>query len=114
MELALFFLKNVAHRFRPRRLRMVFRSRVFCLCFFLALVVFPCAPEAVKRQKTLLLPQGRGGEDITPHDDNQGGQHQDLTKSDNVGEQGAEENTNGNDPLSGRSELTNTYSNAPV
>lgn len=113
MELTVFLLKNVAHRSSPPCLRMVFRSRVFCLFFFLALVVFPCAPETVKRQNALLLPHGDGGEDITLNDGTQGGQQQDLTKSDNVDEQGADEKTNGNDPLSGRSEHTNTYSLAP-
>lgn len=113
MELTVFLLKNVAYRFRPPHLSMMFRSRAFFLLFFLAFVIFPCAPEGVKRQKTLLVRQRHGGEDITHNDGTQGGQQQDLTKSDDVDEQGAEEITNGNDPLSGRSELSNTYSNAP-
>lgn len=114
MELTVLLLQNVAYRFRPSCLRMMYRRRVFLLLFFLALIVFPCAPEGVKRQKSLLVRQRYGGEDISHNDGTQGGQQQDLTKSDNVDQQGAEEQTNGNDPLSGRSELTNTYSNAPL
>lgn len=109
MELTVFLLKNVAYRFRHPRLRMMCRSRVFFILFFIALVVFPCAPEGVKTQKTFLVRQRRGGEDIAHNDGTQGGQQQDLTKSDNVDEQGAEEH-----PLSGRSMLTTSYSNSSV
>lgn len=93
---------------------MTYRSRVFFLLLFLALVGFPCAAEGAKRQKALLVRQRHGGEDLTPNDGTQGGQQQDLTKSDHVDEQGAEEKANGNDPLSGRSELTTTYSSGPL
>lgn len=89
---------------------MMYRSRVFFPLFFLALVLFPCVAEAVKRQNALLVRQRHGGEDIIHNDDTQGEQQQDLTKSDNMDEQDAEEKANGNDSLSGRSELTNTYS----
>lgn len=112
MDRTVFLLKNVPYRFRPPRLRMVCRSRVFFVLFCLALVVFPCASEKVKRQKTLLGGQRHGVEDITHNDGTQGGQEQELTKSNNDDEQGAEERTNGNDQLRRRSELTNTYSNA--
>lgn len=102
MEFTVFLLKNVANRFRLPCLRIMCRSRVFFLLFFLALVVYPCAPEGVNSQKTVLVRQRHGGEDIT-HNDGQDGQQQDLTKSDNVHDQDEEEKTNGNVPLSDRS-----------
>lgn len=98
-------LKNVAYGFRPSRLRMTGSSRAFLLLFVLAVVVFPCAPERVKRQKALVVRQRDGGEDLTHHDDNQGGQEQALTKSGDGDGLGSEEEAKGNEPLSGRSEL---------
>lgn len=112
MELAVFLLKNADYTFRHPRLRMTCSGRVFFLLFFFTLVVFPCAPERVKSQKPLVVRQRDGGEDITHNDDDtQGGQQQGLTKSDSVG---SEEETKADDPLSGRSELTNTYPNPPL
>lgn len=106
----MFLLKNVAYRFRLSRLRMTCSSRAFLLLFLLALVVFPCAPERVKRQKAVVVRQRDGGEDIIHNGDTQVGQQQGLTKSNNGDGLGLEEETKGNEPLSGRSELTNTYS----
>lgn len=109
----MFLLKNVAYKFRPSRLRMSCSSRAFLLLFLSALVVFPCAPERVKRQKEVVNRQRDGGEAITYNVDTQGGQQQGLTKSNNDGFV-TEEETKGNEPLSSRSELTNTYSIAPL
>lgn len=111
VEPRMFLLKNVAYRFRSSRLRMTCSSRAFLLLFLLALVVFPCAPERVKRQKAVVVRQRDGGEDIIHNDHTQGGQQQGLTKSNG---HGSEEETKENEPLSGRSELTNTYSIAPL
>lgn len=110
----MFLLKNIAYRFRSSRLRMSCSRRAFLLLFLLALVVFPCAPERVKRQKAVVVRQRDGGEDIAHNVDTQGGHQQGLTKSNNGDGLDSEEETKGNEPLSGRSELTLTYSIAPL
>lgn len=110
----MFLLKNVAYGFRTSRLRMTCSNCAFFLLFLLALDVFPCAPELNKRPKPSVVRQRNGGEDITHTDASQDGQPQGLTTSDNVDGLGSEEETKGHEPLSGRSDLTNTYSNAPL
>lgn len=85
---------------------MTCSSRAFLQVFFLALVVFPCAPERVKRQKAVVVRQRNGGEDITHNVVTQGGQQQGLTKSNNGNGLGSVGETKGNEPLSGRSEFT--------
>ncbi|XP_003963383.1 sodium/hydrogen exchanger 8 [Takifugu rubripes] len=108
----MFLLKNVAYKFRPSCLRMSCSSRAFLLLFLLALVVFPCAPERVKRQKEVVVRQRDDGEAITYNVDTQGGQQQGLTKSNNGDGLVTEEETKGNEPLSSsKSNDTETYNN---